>query len=169
MAEMNLKSLLIFGCIFSACAKKPPHVKSCYDSAKAFVLVATRDFGVTPLGQGGFFVNGGIDSFYADFTAPREASEDEAKALLFSVTEKFLHHINGDARLKPFLNIYPLSMEHLSISIAFIDHEKSPQGALAQVHLYEGKIFYSHYDKEKKAYIAYRSEAFPLHYSLILK
>ncbi len=166
---MTLKSLLIVGCIFSACVKKPVYVRNCYDSTKAFVTVATKDFGVVSLGQGGYFNQGKIDSFYADFMIAKEVSEEEAKELLLSVTEKFLHHINGDCKLKPYLNIYPITMEHLSVSIAFMDQKKSPVSSLAQVHLYEGKVFYSHYNKDKKAYIAYRNEAFPTSYSLILE
>lgn len=163
---MNLKTFLIVGCIFSACAKKPPHVKSSSDSTKSFVEIARQEFNLSPLGQGGSFSNNGVDALYADFSFDGDVSEEEAKILLFSVTDRFLNYANSDRSLKPFLNIYPLSMSQMSVSIAFLDKNKNPRSTLAQIHLFDGKIFYSHYDKEKKAYIAYRNEAFPLAYSL---
>ena len=42
-----------------------------------------------------------------------------------------------------------------------MDKKHNPYDLLAQIHLHGGRIYYSSYDKEKKAFFAFEQETFP--------
>ena len=157
---MDLKTFALIACIFSACAKAPPHVRCTDTVTKAFALQQKEERHLISLGQGGFFSNEGVDSLFIDFEIAKEYDEEEAKHLLEETVEQFIFAVNENPELRKFLNVYPVTVKDVSVSIGFIDQKKHPVEGLSQIHLYEGNIYYSHYNKEQKAYIAYRSNPF---------
>jgi len=158
---MYLKSLFIVGCIFSSCAKRPAHVKNADNVTTSFNEIIVREKAIFSVGSGGYFSRNKVDALYSDFEVYKPYNREEARELLIATVNEFVEHINQYEAIRPYLAHYPISIEHVSISMAFVDKKHNPFDSLAQIHLYGGKIFYSSYDKEKKAFLAFDQEVFP--------
>ncbi len=160
--NMNvLKQLILVGCIFSACAKPPEHAKWAQDTAKAFTQLMEKSQGLHSLGSGGFYTNKKIDSLYLDFEIRKRVSHEEAKALLTTIVDTFIEYVNQNEGIRPFLQTYPITPNQVSASIAFVDDKKLPLAGFSQIHLYEGVIYYSIFQPEKKEYSSYQKELYP--------
>lgn len=155
---MSIKTLLVVGCIFSACARPPAHVR-CTDDVTNAYSKSQKD--LVCIGRGGYFGNKCITGLYIDFEVERVYSNAEAKELLLKTVEEFITHANRSETLTPFLKKHPITFNEVSLSIAFVDKGRKPQPLLAQIHLYEGRIYYSNFDPAKKAYIAFSQESYP--------
>lgn len=158
---MHLKTFLIVGCIFSACARPPQHVRCVDEVTKSFSEIVRNERALIALGSGGYFTQKSVAGVYADFELERAYTQAEAKELLIGTVQKFIGHVNQSEKLRPFLKKYPISASEVSLSIAFVNSEHKPLSGLAQIHLYEGKIYYSTFDPSKKAYIAFSQEGYP--------
>lgn len=148
------------GCIFAACAKPPPHVKSTDNATRTFCERMLKENALIPLGSGGFFENKRVHALYADYEMFAPIDQKGAKDLLSQITTQFIAHINQDESIKEHLKSYPITAREVSISIAFFDQDHKPRENLAQVHLYQGRIYYSTFDLSKKAYLAFESEIY---------
>jgi hypothetical protein len=155
-----LRQFICVGCIFSACAKPPPHAREAQIVAKDFGLQAEHAKGLHSLGSGGFYTNKKVDSFYIDFEITKKLSEAEAKDLLKETVEEFVAFVNQNESVRPYLRNLPISANEISISIAFIDEKRAPQKELSQIHLFEGVIYYSKFITEKKEYSPYEKELY---------
>ncbi len=158
---MYLKTFFIVACIFSSCAKRPAHVKNADNVTKSFNEMIVREKSIFAIGSGGYFNRNKVDALYADYEVYKPYSREEARELLVATVNEFVQHINQNEAIRPHLAHYPISVENVSISMAFVDKKHNPFDSLAQIHLYGGKIFYSSYDKEKKAFFAFDQEVFP--------
>ncbi len=152
------KQLLVIGCVFSACAKPPPHAKQAQDVTKAFVVQIEREKGLTSLGSGGFYTNQKIDSLYVDFEVKKSLPPEEAKALLMTTVNSLVAFVNQNEGIRPFLKTYPITAEQVSISIGFINEKRAPLPGLSQIHLYDGTIYYSTFQSDLKKYTPYYQE-----------
>jgi len=159
---MNLKTFIVIGCIFSACAKPPAYVKSADDVTKSFSEKMLRENALISLGAGGYYHEKSVNALYADYELFQPYSKEEAKALLTQIIPQFVDHINTSEEIRPYLQTYPVTSDQVSISIAFFDQDHNPYDKLAQIHLYQGKLYYSTYDREKKAYLAVENEKYKL-------
>lgn len=148
------------GCIFAACSRPPAHVKSADEITRSFDEKMLKENALISLGGGGYFENKSINSLYADYELFAPYNKEEAKKLLAQITAQFIDHVNQDESIRPHLKTYPVTQNQVSISIAFLDQNRKPQNALAQIHLYQGRIYYSTYDQDKKAYLAYDNECY---------
>jgi hypothetical protein len=155
-----LRQFICVGCIFSACAKPPPHAKEAQNVVKEFGLQIEHAIGLHSLGSGGFYTNKKVDSFYIDFEIVKNLSEAEAKALLKEVVETLVTFVNQNESVRPYLKNYPISANEISVSIAFIDEKRAPQKELSQIHLFDGVIYYSKFIAEKKEYSPYEQELY---------
>lgn len=156
-----IKQIVCIGCIFSACAKPPEYAKRAGDAAKSFSLQVAREEGVTPLGSGGFYTNKKIDSFYIDFETKKRLLPEDAKTLLVTIVDQFVNAINSNEEMRPFLQTFPVTANQVSISIGLVDEGRKPLLGFSQIHLYEGIIYYSTFESEKKEYSPYERELYP--------
>ncbi len=156
-----LKQLILVGCVFSACAKPPEHAKHAQDTALAFTQKIEKNIGLRSLGSGGFYTNKKVDSLYIDFEVKKRVESDEAKALLTNIVDAFVEYVNQTEEIKSFLTTYPITPNQISASIAFVDDRRAPLTGLSQIHLYEGTIYYSIFQSEKKEYSPYQKELYP--------
>lgn len=157
-----LKQLIVVGCVFSACAKPPEYAKQAQDTALAFTHQVEGEASLHSLGSGGFYTNKKIDSLYVDFEIKKRLSPEEAKALLTTTVNAFIEYVNQNEGIRPFLQTYPVTPNQISVSIAFIDDKRAPFVGFSQIHLYEGIIYYSAFQPEKKEYSPYQKELYPI-------
>ena len=79
-------------------------------------------------------------------TRPVTISLEEARCLLISVAESFLHEINSDLQIRKELDTYPLTQELLEITIYFVDENDVRLGTgVSTVYFSEGHIKYKGY------------------------
>lgn len=158
---MNLFSQLIcVGCIFSACATPPPHAKEAERVAKNFGLHIQETKHLSSLGSGGFYTNKKVDAFYIDFEIAKEFTESDAKILLKEIVDSFVSYVNQNESVKPYLATYPISPNEVSVSIGFVDKKRAPIQELSQIHLFEGRIYYSKFESDKKTYSPFLEELY---------
>lgn len=158
---MSLKSFVTIACIFSACAKPPAYVKSADNVTKSFNDVILQERALFSLGSGGYFSGNKVEALYADYETFSAYSKEDARTLLLETVTEFVNYINQDECVRKYLTEYPVTAQNVSVSIAFVDGNHNPFDSLAQIHLYGGKIFYSTFDKSKKAYLAFEQEECP--------
>lgn len=156
---MNLKTFLFMGCIFAACSRPPAHVKTTDEVTRCFCEKMLKENALISLGAGGFFENKRVNAFYADYEMFVPYDKSEARKLLSRVTSEFIDYINQDEMIRPHLKTYPITANEVSVSIAFFDPHRKPQ-ELAQIHLYQGRVYYSTYNQDKKAYLAFDNEGY---------
>ena len=149
------RHLIVIGCIFSACAKPPTHVKKAQDVASAFAEKSVQEKGLYFLGRGGFYTDKKIDSLYVDFEIQGAMSSEQAFDLLKERVDQFVDFVNQSEEIRPFLTKYPVTPNEISMSIAFVDKKRTPVEGFSQIHLYEGTIYYSAFQQETKRYVPY--------------
>lgn len=154
------KQFVIVGCVFSACAKPPAHAKQAQDVTKAFSAKIEQEQGLTSLGSGGFYTNKKIDALYVDFEVKRKSSPEEARILLRNMVSSFVEFVNQNEEIRPFLQTYPITPNQISASIAFVDDKRAPLAGFSQIHLYDGTIYFSTFQSDKKDYISYQKERY---------
>lgn len=157
---MNIKTFILFGCIFAACSRPPAHVKSTDEVTRSFCEKMLKAHALIPLGSGGFFENKRVYALYADYEMFAPHDKEKARNLLLETVTEFIDHVNQDESIRPHLKSYPVAPTDVSISIAFFDQDHKPRETLAQVHLYQGRIYFSTYDPNKKCYLALESELY---------
>ncbi len=155
-----LRQFICVGCIFSACAKPPPHAKEAQGVVKEFGDQIEHSKGLHSLGSGGIYTNKKIDSFYIDFEIAKKLSEAEAKTLLKETVEMLISFVNQNKSVRPFLKNFPISANEVSVSIAFVDEKRTPLKEFSQIHLFEGVVYYSKFITEKKEYSSYEKELY---------
>ncbi len=153
-----LRLTITIACIFSACAKSPPHVKAADVAMKKFCQKVTLEKDVKMLGCGGFFDERKIQGFYADFESNHQFSKEDARLLLTNLVSTCVNDLNLEETLRPYLIDAPIGYEQVSVSIGFVGNDRKPFKELSQIHLFENKIYYSVYDSNQNAYICTQSE-----------
>lgn len=141
---MKYGVFILVSCIFSMCAKPPEHVAKSDASIKSFSESLTNEHWKV-LSLGGFYLDNKVESLYLDLQYDGVMKNSEAEKLLSTYIRSMIRHINRDSELTPFLVKKRFSVKDISISIAYMDAE----GKSAQMHLYEGQIVHSLYNKKK--------------------
>jgi len=137
------RMILVFACIFSMCVKAPEHVRVSDKSVESFAeTIKTDDLQV--LAIGGFYQDKKVESLYLDLDYKKPLTSKLAKVRLMQYVRGMLSHVNKDDELRPFLIKNRLSSKDISLSLGYT----SEKGISSQVHLYEGKIVFSTYDKK---------------------
>ncbi|MCH9621400.1 MAG: hypothetical protein S4CHLAM20_08200 [Chlamydiia bacterium] len=151
------KFIIIFACAFATCAKPPEHVQVSDKSVEFFVeSIKTKDLVV--LAIGGFYENKKVENLYLDLEYQGEMSSKFAKIKLLKIARGMLAHINRDEQLRPFLIKKRFSSKDISVSLAYT----SKEGVSSQVHVYEGKVIFSTYDKTTNQLTKVHSESLSL-------
>ena len=154
---------MIVACIFSSCARAPEHVRKCDEVGKGFAKEMQKEEGFSLLGVGGIYGKTTVDQLYVDFEVDKEVSLEEARALLQKTATQFIDYINKNKAFSIYLTRSPVSIKEISVSVAFVDKDRSPRKEIAQVHLYNQEISFSTYHKEDKQYLSIEKESFFLH------
>jgi hypothetical protein len=151
-----LKNLLVLGCIFSACAKPPEHVRITQDSIKSFSKNLEKTTALKTIGSGGFYSGKTVQGFYIDFEFKDLENEFEAEVLLRTVVESMISHLNKDKKIKSLIKDSNVKASQISLSIGFLQSNRMPSNKIAQVHLDHGYIHYSVFLKDKNEYCCYK-------------
>ena len=83
------------------------------------------------------------------FSKKREdsVSLEQARSLLVFVVESFLSEINKNEIIKNKLDVFPFTMDLISVSIYFVDKNKIGLGdGVAYIYFSRGEIDYEKYD-----------------------
>lgn len=96
------------------------------------------------------FVNG-VANFKVTYslykTKNDEISLDQARILLVSVGEALLNEINNNLKIRPGLDVYPLTSDFIRIAIHFEDELKIDLGqGVSEVYFSNGKLKYERYE-----------------------
>jgi hypothetical protein len=151
-----LKNLLVLGCVFSACAKPPEHVKITQDSIKSFSKNVEKATALKTIGSGGFYTGKTVQGFYIDFEFNDVENELDAEKLLRTVVDSMICHLNQDEKIKSLIKDSNVTASQISLSIGFLELNRTPSKKLAQVHLDHGYIHYSVFVKDKNEYFCYK-------------
>lgn len=156
---MLLRISLAVACIFSSCAKKPHHVKVMDNiSAQCHATLHTQHK-LQPLASGCYYSQG-YDALYFDYELAAYYTPEEAKELLLQCVEHCCEICNASEDYQKHANVYPVGPNEISLSIAFMNPQHKPYEELAQIHLYQGEIFYSHFDAANTLYVSYKKESY---------
>jgi hypothetical protein len=155
-----IKNLIVLGCVFSACAKPPEHVKITQDRLKIFSKKIESEEKLETLGLGGFYTGKVVDGFYIDFQLKEKMAEKQAELVLRRAVESLLSELNKDLDLKNYLRAETITSEQVSLSIEFIGSNKKPAQDLSQIHLDQGYIYYSVFCSDKGEYSSYKKELY---------
>ncbi len=128
------------------CVKPPAHVSVSDKSIENFATTISSDT-TKILSIGGFYFQNKVENLYLDMEYKGVLKEDEAKELLVNYVKGMIDHINKDESLKPYLIKELFDERDVSISLSY----SSAQGEASQVHLYNGEIVFSIYDKANNA------------------
>lgn len=137
------KMIFILACIFSMCVKPPEHVAVSDKSVEHFAEGIKSDK-LEVLAIGGFYENKKVENLYLDLEYKGVMSAKRARGHLIKYVRGMLSHINSDEDLSPFLIKEKFTSNDISLSLAYTSEE----GVSSQVHIYEGKIIFSTYDKK---------------------
>ena len=151
-----LKNLLILGCVFSACAKPPEHVKITQDSIKSFSKNLEKTTSLKTIGSGGFYFGKTVEGFYIDFESKEIENESDAERLLRTVVDSMISHLNKDEKIKLLIRDSRVTASQISLSIGFLESNRKPSKKIAQVHLDHGYIHYSIFINDKNEYACYK-------------
>ncbi|MES2344556.1 MAG: hypothetical protein V4494_01265 [Chlamydiota bacterium] len=109
-----------------------------------------KKFGFKLYGLGG----GGdcdLNTFSLHFQCPMILDLCEARNLIIEITQNFLDIVNSDKNIKPYLRVYPFTVNNLDFIIGFTIKNTYPiEGKIAFIGFNNGKINYATYDHEKK-------------------
>ena len=151
------KLFLVFACIFNIFAKVPEHVQVSDRNVEAFAdTIKNKDLLV--LSVGGFYESKKVENLYLDLEYKGVLSQKIARGKLIRYVRGMLSHINADAELKPFLIKDKFTSRDISLSLAYLDSD----GISSQVHIYDGEIIFSTYDKMTNKLTKTHREAFAL-------
>jgi hypothetical protein len=151
-----IKNLLVLGCVFSACAKPPEHVKITQDSIKSFSKHLEKTTALKTIGSGGFYFGKSVEGFYIDFEFKEVENEFDAEKLLRNTVNSMICHLNSDEKIKSLIKNSNITASQISLSIGFLESNRKPSEKIAQVHLDHGYIHYSVFVKEKNEYACYK-------------
>jgi hypothetical protein len=138
------KWIAIFACIFSMCVKPPAHVSVSDKSIETFAKTISSS-STKVLSIGGFYFQNKVENLYLDLEYTGTMSKQASKEVLINYIKGMVCHINQDQNLKPYLIKEAFDENDISVSLSYTDLE----GRAAQVHLYNGEIIFSLYDKTK--------------------
>ena len=154
------KSMLVFACIFSMCVKPPAHVSVSDKSVKNYSeSIAEKRLKV--LSIGGHYINDRVENLYLDLEYDGILNEKTAKLKLTKYIAGLLDHVNNDDKLYPYLVKETFNSYDISISLSYTstDHKNS------QVHLENGNIIFSVYNKKNNSLEEYDSLPYKDRYS----
>ena len=136
------KLILVFACIFNIFAKVPEHVQVSDSNVEAFASTIKSEQ-LLVLSVGGFYESKKVENLYLDLEYKGVLSQKIARGKLIKYVRGMLSHINADKKLQPFLTKDKFTSRDISLSLAYLDENK----VSSQVHIYEGEIIFSTYDK----------------------
>lgn len=136
------KLILVFACAFSTCVKPPEHVSVSDKSVEVYAeSIVTPSIKV--LSIGGFYFKDKVEKLYLDLEYKGVLSSDQAQGQIVAYVTGMLQHINQDKVLSPFLIKEMFDLNDVSVSLAY----SSEGGVSSQVHVEDGNIIFSTYEK----------------------
>ncbi len=121
----------------------PVHITYTDELIKLMTPILEREFDLACTGTGGSMAKH-ISSISLMFNASRRASISEARALQVKCTERLLHSINANEKLRPFLAEYPFTAERINVSIGFhMGNIHYSDGTVAFVSMGRGQLHYA--------------------------
>ena len=146
----NFFALFIFFLLVTGCSlfkKDYPEIAHAITLRTAEQL--KKEKGMELIGTGG----GMIDqvnrlSMFLNYYSPQETPE--ARKLALFVVDKFLHNINSDEKVRPYLNNYPFKIEDLKIFLSFYqpNGEDVELKKIDHIVIRNGKLIYKARDKK---------------------
>lgn len=162
-----IKKLLILIVCFIYCSgctqstDRAPYALYADKIIDAFIIAMRKEYNLICTGRGGSMPYD-VESFNFIFTAYKNASIEEARALEIHAVEKLIAMVNANEKIRPFLREYPFPPERAYISISFEDKENKyySNGAVAYISQAHGKILFSSYDFETEQYKKFLEEPY---------
>ena len=135
--------------------KESTYCKYVDNVTHSFIKSVKKDYDLSATRKGGSFMEN-IKEVYLSFdTYNKKYNIDQARVLMIDCVEDYLHRINKDEKVRPFLDHYPFTEKRVELSIYFYESKlkKVSNDYIAGVHLVNNTLFYSVYDEEKGMYI----------------
>lgn len=133
----------------------PEYVRLIERNMKEFVKDSIEHYGVGCYGQGGAFMDA-INEVDLHFVAFGPMNVDELRFLFLVLTEEYLHRVNSNIILRPYLKNYPFTSRNLAFGIRLVDlkgrsivNKGVETDLLSGVSLIKGKLCYFFSNDEK--------------------
>ena len=138
--------------------KEPDYCKYVDQVTGAFKTSVKKKYQLTATMQGGSFMDQikTISIFFQ--TSNKEYSVTEARGLIVSCVEEYLERINGNEKVRPFLEHYPFKEGGVEFQITFYEKPlvRVKQEYICTVGIVNEKVYYYVYDHEiEKSVIVY--------------
>ena len=154
------RAILIFACIFSMCVKPPAYVSVSDKSVEAYAsTISSKSLKV--LSIGGFYLDEKVERLYLDLEFKGVLTKKEALKRLTKYVRGMLSHINSDKELRPYLIKRRFAVRDISISLSYV----GMQGKSSQIHVENGDVVYSIYDKKTNSLERIQTRPFASEYA----
>ncbi len=121
------------------------------------------------LGMGGSGFHD-LNTFSLHFKCPMVLDLPEARNLILEVSSEFLHIVNSNNDIKPYLRKHPFDFNNIKIILGFKKNNSYPTGnKIAFISFNNGKIYYDTYDHEKKIFKDFFTETYDEALQIVLK
>jgi hypothetical protein len=126
---MNLVSTIFFLIMLTSCDsyapggplnQKPDYTQMYNQFSKKTLNSITEKYQLSIRSSGGSFMDE-IHSVSYGFSSNKQATRDEARALIVQVTEDLIREVNAYKELRPHLANYPLDNKNFTLTISFYD------------------------------------------------
>lgn len=85
----------------------------------------SKRYGLLPIGRGGAEKDSKSKSEYVAFHLHQKLTKEEARILIVEITELFLHNINNNKKITPFLYDTPFTYRNLEFAIFIYNKDGS--------------------------------------------
>ncbi|HNA61670.1 MAG TPA: hypothetical protein PKW79_01145 [Rhabdochlamydiaceae bacterium] len=134
---------------------------------KALAKQIERDFGLICSGDGASAPDC-IRSLKVIFISHKQITIEQARELEVKATERLLHLINTNERMRPFLYIFPFPVPRAHISLSFQNRSGVHRhDGIAHVYQAKGKIFYDNYNPKTERLVDLSEEPYEEAVSLV--
>lgn len=111
-----------------------------------------------------------IERITTSFTCYDKPDVNKARHMFVNVKEQYLHEINQDEAIRPYLDQYPVPIEGYKLSILFRDLQGFPSDGSYVTHVFmnqKGHIIYDAWIDEKNRWLELHREPYSEAYEKI--
>lgn len=121
---------------------------------QAFCKDVDKEFGFTCIAFKG------NAPFHISFIADKTSTVEDARIYEIALIEKLLNMINDHEKIRPYLSVYPFTMDSMCISIFFRKNNSEYRQEVDRVSQIKNELVYSKYDRDKLSYHEIAKEGF---------
>lgn len=120
-----------------------------------YSLELKRERGLYLIGRGGRMMDD-IQQVYVEYTSVDAPSVDEVRKLYVEIAEEYLQRINSNEELRPYLHVYPFTIENLALTLSFEDvaYRIRKDGYVAYAYIpKDNLIYYKEYKSDEQYHL----------------